>query len=165
MKYIPIGRVVSPHGIRGEVKFKYYNEVQEGISFYTSFFAFSDNKQIILKPEIVKHRNGFFYILFEGFNNPEEVSFLTKKELSVCEEDLPQLPGNEYYEYQLIGLEVLNHRSRKIGKVAEILHTKANDVLVIKGKKEMLIPMVEEYIAQINIKDSYIKITENALFP
>jgi ribosomal 30S subunit maturation factor RimM len=58
---------------------------------------------------------------------------------------------------------VLNRKDEKIGKVERVFHTKANDIIVVMGKKEIFIPMVEGYIARIDLKGSFIKIDEEAL--
>ncbi len=74
------------------------------------------------------------------------------------EEDLPGLEPDEYYEYQLIGLDVINQTGRLLGKVDYIMHTRANDVMVVKGEREILIPMVDIFISSIDIEHSIIKV-------
>ncbi|OPX98604.1 MAG: Ribosome maturation factor RimM [Syntrophorhabdus sp. PtaB.Bin006] len=163
MRCIPVGKVVAEHGLRGEVKFKYYNEVAEGFSEYTSLYAERDGRQTELRPTEIRFQKGFFYIKFEGLDRPETVSFLVNQELCVREEDLPPLDNDEYYDYQLIGLDVTNHRGEKIGKVEQILHTGANDVMVVTGTREIFVPMVEGYISEIDLASSCITIDEDAL--
>jgi 16S rRNA processing protein RimM len=163
MGRVPVGRVVSVHGLKGEVKFSYYNEVKDSFFQYTSFLAEDDDRQILLKPIDARLGKGFFYIRFEGFESPENVSFLVNKELFVREEDLPRLNDDEYYDYTLIGLVVLNQRHEKIGKVEEILHTKAYDIMVVNKKTELLIPMVDTYILEINLDNAFVKVDEDAL--
>ena len=78
------------------------------------------------------------------------------------EEDLPRLGEGEYYDYQLIGLRAINERDEPIGQVTEIIHTKANDVIVIEGEREMLIPMQESFILGIDVNAASIRIAEGA---
>ena len=91
MKWIPVGRVVSTSGIRGEVKFYYYNEVKEDFFDYTSLFVLKGDEYVELKPDEAKYRKHFFYLSFRGLSTVEEVSFLVTKELFVREEDLRPL--------------------------------------------------------------------------
>jgi 16S rRNA processing protein RimM len=158
MKRIPLGRVVSTHGIKGEVKFKYYNEVDEDIYKYTSFSARKGSREIILNPAAINPHKGHFRMRFQGLDSIEEVSFLVNQELTVGEDDLPEPDENEYYEYRLLGLDVLDEKDGKIGTVGRIMHTKGNDILVVTGEKEMFVPMTEEYILAVDLKSSYIKI-------
>ena len=163
MRFIPDGRVVAGHGLSGAVKFQYYNEDVDQFYFYTSLYIEENEGQIKLNPTEVRFSKGFFYLKFEGLNSPEKVSFLINQELCVRENDLPSLDNEEYYDYQLIGLNVVNHNNDFIGKVTQIVHTGANDIIVVAGKEEILVPMVEGLILRIDLKESLIFIDEDAL--
>ena len=78
------------------------------------------------------------------------------------EEDLPRLNEGEYYDYQLIGLKVINEHDEPIGQVTEVIHTKANDVIVIEGEREMLVPMQEDFILGVDVDAASIRIAEGA---
>lgn len=159
MRCVSIGRVVSTHGLKGEVKFWYYNENKEEFYRYSSFLFQDGNKWTGLTPERIRLQKGFFFIKFQDRDCIEKVSPLINLELFVREEDLPLLDSDEYYEYQLIGLDVVNQADELIGKLVSIIHTKANDIMVVKGKREVLIPMVDTYIISIDLKESSIKVS------
>lgn len=163
MKWIPVGRVVSTQGIRGEVKFYYYNEVREDFLRYTSLFVVKGNEKSEIKPVRVRFRNNFIYIRFEGIKSINEASLLVNKELFVREEDLASLGDGEYYEYQLIGLDVINMKKEKIGSVESIIHTGAHDVLMVTGTKGLAVPLVEGFIVEINVGKGIVRIDEEAL--
>jgi len=163
MRYIPVGRVLATHGIRGDIKLHYYNEVKQEFYRYT-FFVIQDGTHIIeLKPTGVRFSKGLFYLHFEGFNSEQEVRFLVNRELSVREEDLPPLGEGEYYDYQLIGMAVYNQEHRHMGIVKEIMHTKAHDILVVSGKDEILIPMIEDYIIHIDLPHASILCNDSVI--
>ncbi|MCX5814036.1 MAG: ribosome maturation factor RimM [Proteobacteria bacterium] len=157
--YIPVGRIVSTHSIKGEAKFRYYNEDKEVFYRYTSFFIKDGDGWGKLELTGISFRKGFFHINFKGLEKPEDLSYLINRELFVKEEDLPQLSENEYYEYQLLGLDVFSENGEELGKVAQIIRTGANDVMLVRGEKEILIPMIEDYISEINVKKVFIKLT------
>ncbi|MHB8109294.1 MAG: ribosome maturation factor RimM [Syntrophorhabdaceae bacterium] len=162
MKWIPVGRVVSTSGLKGEVKFYYYNEVKEEFQF-TSLFSLKGDEYIELTLTGANYRKHFFYLSFRGFTTVEEVSFLVTKELFVREADLPSLDENEYYEYQLIGLDVVTIDGTHLGKVQSLLHTGANDVLVVEGEREVLVPMVEGFIQRIDVHGGQITVNIEGL--
>ncbi len=164
MKYVPVGRIVSCHGIKGETRFRYYNEEKEVLYGYTSFFIHENDRWKRLETAGIHFRKGSFSIRFKGLERPEDVAFLINKELFVREEDLPELEENEYYEYQLKGLTVFNEANEALGKVAEIIHTGANDVMLVKGDREILVPMIEDCIVEINIEEASIRIKGEGLF-
>jgi 16S rRNA processing protein RimM len=165
MKWIPVGRVVSTSGIQGEVKFYYYNEVKEGFFDYTSLFALKGEEHIELHPVEAKYRKRLLYFSFREFATVEEVAFLVTKELFVREADLPRLEEGEYYEYQLIGLEVMTVQGSCLGKVRLVMHTGANDILVVQGEKELMIPMVEGFITDIDIISGTVRVNTEGLVP
>ena len=163
MKWIPVGKVVSTQGIRGEVKFCYYNEVSEDFLRYTSLFVVRDSVKTEIRPAHVRFQKTFVYIQFEGVKKVEEASLLVNKELFVREEDLASLEDGEYYEYQLIGLDVINMKKEKIGSVESILHTGANDVIMVAGAKGLTVPLVEGFVVEIDVKKGFVCVDEEAL--
>ena len=163
MKWVPVGKVVSTQGVRGEVKFCYYNEVSEDFLRYTSLFVVKDSVKTEVKPARVRFQKTHIYIQFEGIRNVEEASSLVNKELFVREEDLASLEDGEYYEYQLIGLDVINMKKEKIGSVESVLHTGANDVLVVAGAKGLTVPLVEGFVVEIDVKKGFVCVDEEAL--
>jgi 16S rRNA processing protein RimM len=163
MKWVPVGKVVATQGMQGEVKFYYYNEVREDFLRYTSLFIVRDNVTTEIRPTRVRFQKNLIYMHFEGVRDIKEAANLVNKELFVREEDLPSLEDGEYYEYQLIGLDVINMKKEKIGSVESILHTGANDVLMVAGPKGLTIPLVEGFIVEIDVKKGFVCVDEEAL--
>ena len=162
MGYIPVGRVLSTRGLRGEIKFRYYNDSESDLCGYAALYADRDGRKIELKPSRVQAQRGHFLIQFGELETSGAVSFLVGKELYVKEEDLPRLSEGEYYDYQLIGLRAINEHDEPVGHVTEVMHTKASDVIVIEGERELLIPMQEGFILGIDMDAASIRIAESA---
>jgi 16S rRNA processing protein RimM len=163
MNFIPVGQIVAAHGLKGEVKFRYYNETGSASLQYRSFFVDQDDKKIKLKLLRARLQGGVFVLQFKGLDTLEKVRSLLKKELFVAEKDLPVLDEGEYYDYQLIGLEAVTEDGRPIGKVRDVMHTGANDILVIEGVSELLVPMMEEYIVDISRDAGFVRVKAEAL--
>ena len=161
MELIPIGKIVSTHGLRGEVKFRYYNEVQEDFSSYTSFFTIAQGGPQEIKPDRIKWAKGFFYIIFENIHTIEDAIPLVNKELFVDVGALPCLEKGSYYDFQLQGLTVFNHKKEPVGIVKEILHQSGSDILIVEhGNEEIFIPMIDEYIDRIDTENSLLVLTD-----
>jgi 16S rRNA processing protein RimM len=161
MKYIPIGQVISAHGMQGDVRFRYYGESEENLKGYRTLFVELDGKKIELKPVSVRRQKNLFLIRFRGLESLEKASFLPKKELLVAEIDLPELEGDEYYDFQLTGMIVVNEQGATIGMVEEVLHTKGGDILSIIGKRNLLIPMRDDFILDVDTRNSRITVRES----
>jgi 16S rRNA processing protein RimM len=57
---------------------------------------------------------------------------------------LPEIDKDEYYWADLVGLQVFNSDGSDLGIIDHILETGANDVLVVKGDRERLIPFLQQ---------------------
>lgn len=63
-----------------------------------------------------------------------------------------QLPSGRYFVHEVLGLQVVDQQGRELGTVAEVMKMPAHDVYVVRrGKKELLLPAVKEYITRIDL--------------
>ena len=63
----------------------------------------------------------------------------------------------------MIGLNVIDVDGAPLGKVESVLHTAANDILVVKGEREYLVPMVEGFIISVNIENGTLEVNIEGL--
>jgi len=164
MRYIPVGRALGAHGIKGEIKFRYYNEAEDDFLRYASLFLKSGDHYTRLELTDRRFRKGLIYLKFKGLESPEEVFPLVNKELFVREEDLPCLDEGEYYDYQLVGLDVVDRGLGPVGKVKAVVHTKENDILVVvTAGEEVFVPLREEFVLRIDLEGASIMIDADAI--
>jgi 16S rRNA processing protein RimM len=64
---------------------------------------------------------------------------------------LPRAQSGEYYWADLIGLAVVNGSAQALGRITDVLQTGANDVLVVAGERERLIPFIAEVIRDVDL--------------
>jgi len=71
----------------------------------------------------------------------------------VRSDSAPPLPLDVYYNWQIVGLEVHTEGGETLGKIAEILQTRANDVYVVRneGGEELLLPAIESVILNVDL--------------
>jgi 16S rRNA processing protein RimM len=70
------------------------------------------------------------------------------------EEAIP-LEEDEYFEHQILGLEVWTAAGELLGEVAEILYTGANEVYVVRGhspRREILVPAIEDVVQVVDLE-------------
>jgi len=91
-----------------------------------------------------------------GFENRDQAIESKGQILAVDRQQLPQLEENEYYWDDLIGLNVYDLQHNDLGKVIELIETGANDVLVVLGEKERLIPYIPQVIVKIDLTEKRI---------
>lgn len=141
-EYVVVGKFGKVHGIKGFIKLISFTDPLQNIFEYLPWYC--DAK--ILKFLEIKNLPSGFAVLLEDFADRDSVQTLTNQEVSVLKSSLPKLKPDEYYWSQLQDLEVENTSGKKLGKVVEIFDTGANDVLIVKGQKKILIPYVKDKI-------------------
>lgn len=155
---INIGRLVNFHGVRGEVK------VISDSDFTKERFAKGSEVEIKGESYVIEshrtHKN-FHMLKFRGVTNLNQVEHL--KDADVKQEDDAveiELNEHEFHYQEIIGLDVLLEDSmEKIGKVTEIFETGANDVWVVQGKEEYMIPYIEDVVKQVDLENSQVIIS------
>ena len=83
---------------------------------------------------------------FDGVHDRDAAADFVGVDIGVPREALPEIEGGEYYWADLEGLLVVHRDGRKLGKVAYLLATGANDVLVVHGNEEILIPFIRDEV-------------------
>jgi 16S rRNA processing protein RimM len=95
----------------------------------------------------------------EGVTTCEAAEALRGSTVFVAEEELPPAGVDEFYNFRAIGCDVITTEGRRLGTVAEIFETGANDVLVVRdGATEVLIPVIADVVKNLDFADRRILI-------
>jgi 16S rRNA processing protein RimM len=88
----------------------------------------------------------------EGLDDLDGAAALVGTVVSVPESALPPPGPNELYVYQLEGLEVVTVGGERLGRVASLFPTGANEVLVVRnGDREYLIPVIADVVKDVDL--------------
>ena len=136
-----IAKIQAHQGLNGWLKIYSYSESIEKFSKYKYFFVLNNKKYIRLDVED-SLINKSIKIKFKNFNSREDSNDYIGKDIYISEDQLDKLKENQFYWNDLIGLNVYLDNEEKIGVVADMIETGSNDVLVIKGDNEILIPYI-----------------------
>lgn len=106
-----------------------------------------------------------FIAKFEGVDQKEAADAL-KGSLLVDRNDLPELEEGDYYDDDLLGLTVINHEGVVLGKVCGVADNGAQDLLEVQPEDEkamsFYIPMVENYVIEIDFEEECVKVDWSA---
>jgi len=95
--------------------------------------------------------------LLPGFNDREQATTLVGQQIFVGRDQLPATAADEYYWSDLEGLEVHTTDGEVLGRVERLMETGANDVLVIRGQREHLVPFVQgQYVTSVDLEGGLI---------
>ncbi len=152
-KAIIVGRLGAPFGVKGWVKVNSFTEPFENIFRYQPWLLSADEKTWhSVKFEACKQQGNGLIVKFADCNDRDAAKLLTHQVVAISSEQLPPAAENEYYWADLEGLTVITKNNDVLGKVDRIMSTGANDVLVVCGEKEYLIPFVQQhYILSVDL--------------
>jgi 16S rRNA processing protein RimM len=153
-RLIAIGELVGAHGVRGEARVRPFNPDSSALGDVSEVFLLrGDAAASRRRLERARPHGGVWLVALEGVRTPEEVRLLVRTQVAIRERDLPGLESGQFYCYQLIGLEVVDDAGATLGRVADVLPTAANDVLVVSGGEgERLIPMIDRVVAAVDLE-------------
>lgn len=157
--FVTIGRITAPHGVRGEVRVLPMTDFPERFDGLERVFVSADGRARAV--EALRWHKQFVLMKLEGVDNRDEADKLRRAFVQVPEDEAHPLPPDTYYVFQLIGLDVFTREGRKLGVVADVLQTGANDVYVVvpeEGGREVLVPAVRHVVLDIDVEGRRIEV-------
>ncbi|MBN1266846.1 MAG: 16S rRNA processing protein RimM [Anaerolineales bacterium] len=156
--YLEVGRIVRPHGIRGQVILASDSQFLTSLPPGTTIYVGSDFEPLIV--ETIRRHQDRYLLLLQSITTREEAETLRNKAVFLDMSELPDLAEDEYYYWQLIGLRVEDTQNRTLGTLKEILETGANDVYILESSSgsEILIPAIKDVIKKIDLDQGLIQI-------
>ena len=141
-----LGRISGLFGVRGWVKVYSYTEPREAVLEFDRWLLSGRNGwQEATVAEGQRHGKTVI-VRIEGYDDRDGAAGLIGTEIGVPRDELPEPDNDQYYWSDLEGLSVVHRDGTELGKVNYLLETGANDVMVVKGDTERLIPFVMDKV-------------------
>jgi 16S rRNA processing protein RimM len=154
--FVAVGRIVRPWGLRGDVKVQSLTDVPERFDPGSTLWLAGTRRTVAAARE---HR-GALYLKLAGVDDAEAAEALRGELLEVPERELAPLDEDEFYNFQLIGLDVRTDAGDVLGRVAEVLPTGGNAVLVVRGDRgELLLPFIDEVVQTVDLAAGLMTVT------
>ena len=148
-----MGRIVAPYGIKGWIKVLPDTEQLDGLLNYKTWQIGKDAGWRSVRLKSGKVHNDVLLAKLEDIND-RDAAFSCKGQLVAVPRDaLPALDETEFYWSDLIGLAVKNQQGVDFGKITDVFETGANDVLVVKGEVERLIPFAAQTVIEVSLAE------------
>lgn len=153
-EFIAVGKVVSPHGIKGEVRVVLLTDYPERFSKGSRVYATLEEKRKPLVVEGSRQIKDALLVKFEGIDTRDQAAEVGKSLLEIKEEELKKLPPGTYWQHEVIGLKVYTVAGTFLGEVTGIMETGERDVYVVgSGEKEVLIPATKEVVKEVRLNE------------
>lgn len=149
--FLVVGRIRRAHGLKGEMIMDVLTDFPERITPGKLIYVADAHEPQQISS--VRSHDNLLLISFKGIDNKDDLARYRNSIVYVKTEGLPDLPENEFYHHDLIGMTVIDEQQKVLGKLVEIMETGANDVYVIVNNEnnEILIPAVDEFILSIDL--------------
>lgn len=139
---VELGRIGAPHGVRGWVKVISDTDPPENIFRYRPWLVGETAMQVA-----EGHRHGKALIArLEGCEERDAAETLKGRSIAVYRDQLPPPRADEFYWADLQGLGVQTLAGEDLGRVSHLFPTGANDVLVVQGVRERLLPFIWDQV-------------------
>lgn len=153
-KYLEAGQIVNTHGIHGEVKIVPWCDSPEFLCQFDSFYI----DEVPTRVERIRIQKGNAIVKLEGIDDADRAVELKDKVIFI-DRDQADLPEGRHFLADLFGLEVRDAESDIVyGTLEDIFTLPSNDVFVVHGEKDYMIPAVDEFIKEINVDKGFVRV-------
>lgn len=143
-----MGRLAAPYGVKGWLRVTSYTELPGNLLDYSPWYLRRQDKwQATTIVSARAHGKGLV-VQLKGCDDRDAAAMLTGTEIGVYRSQLPAAGADEFYWSDLVGMQVIAQDDRVLGKLDHLFETGANDVMVVKGEQQYLVPYIEGQVVQ-----------------
>ncbi len=152
-QYITVGEIVNTQGVHGEVRVIPATDFPERFFKTKKILVLQKGQRREYAIEKAWEHKKFVILKFAEIPDMTSAEKLKGALLQITAEELTPLPKGSYYQFQIIGLKVVDENGLELGTVSHILRTGANDVYEVKRPegKDLLIPALKAIIKKIDL--------------
>ena len=157
--FVILGRIAGLHGLQGGLKVYSYTRPAEGILEYTPWYLDVGGAwQAVVRTDAYARQKRLIAYL-EGFGDRDRATGLVGADIAVRRVQFRPLQVGEHYWVDLIGLGAYTPSGQYLGNVVGMLDTGANDVLIVRGERDRLVPYVEGvYVRNVDLANRRLEI-------
>jgi len=156
-----IGRITSPHGVRGLVKIKIYTDTPKDIENFSYVYSSLGNQPV--KVQYFSSKGDLIIAKIEGVDDRNEAEKLHGVELYIERSELPATKNDEFYYADLVGMEALYVDGLSIGFVTNIMNYGAGDIIEVQDpatNRTLYYPFNKEFIQTVDLKSRTISVNK-----
>lgn len=156
--YLVIGRIVRPHGIKGQVLVALQTDDVQRFSRLERVFL-GDTALPVGVQAVRPHKGGVILTLY-GITTRNQAEGLRGQWVKIPTSEAITLDEDEFFVYQIVGLTAVTPAGTVIGQVEDVLFTGANDVYVVRTPQgELLLPAIADVVHRVDLAAGQIVVT------
>lgn len=154
-----MGRIIAPFGVKGWVKIQPLTAAARNLLAYSRWWLGRGAEWREYEvAEGKAHSEKLVVARLAGCGDRDAAAEFRGSDIAVPRSQLPDTRRGEYYWADLIGLAVVNTAAQALGRIAGVMQTGANDVLVVQGERERLIPFIAEVIREVDPASGVVRV-------
>lgn len=143
-----MGQIASPFGVKGWVRVNAYTALVDNLLDYSPWYLNLQGGWQATEPLAGRLHGKGLVVQLKECNDRDAAAALTGTDIGIYRSQLPPAGADEYYWSDLIGLQVVTREGQVLGVVDQLFETGANDVMVVKGEQEYLVPFIKEQVVE-----------------
>lgn len=150
-EFLLVGKIVRPHGVRGEVGMSLMTQHPEHLLSVKKLFV-GPSHQPHRVDRMRRHQTGMI-VHFTDIKDRDQANLLREKMVYIAIKDAVPLEDGEYYLYQVEGILVVTEEGEELGRLTGLIETGANDVYVVTAPdgRELLLPVIPDVIKNVDV--------------
>lgn len=152
-EFLDCGQIVNTHGIHGEVRVVPWADSPDFLCRFSTLYVDGGALEVATS----RVHKGSVIVRFQGVDTVDGAMVLKGKTVQLRRADA-ELPEGSFFIADIIGLTVVDQDGRKLGTLKEVLSPSQQQVYVVEGEREIMIPAVPEFILETNIEAGYVKV-------
>ena len=159
-----VGVITTTHGIKGEVKVFPTTDDVNRFKELKGCFLVKDGREIPVTCASCNFFKTMVILKFKEFDNINQVEGYRNYDILVDRENAVELSEDEFFLCDIMDADVYDQDNHQVGKLTDILETPASHILVIKDKhgKELLVPLVREWVTEVDTDNKIVRIVRHA---
>jgi 16S rRNA processing protein RimM len=147
-RFVTLGRISGVQGIQGWVRVHSDTSPRENIVNYSPWYLEYGGKRERRKVNAGRRQGKGVVAKLAGCNDRNAAEALIGAVIRIPRSQLPQTAPGEFYWADLIGLRVETLDGVDLGRIDQLFETGANDVIVVQGERERLVPYIWEQVVR-----------------
>ncbi len=155
---VAVGRVLRPHGVRGEVVVEVLSDVPDRFRKGSRLLGVREGAPstrttpaTLIVASSRPHKTGAV-VRFEGYADPDQAAVLRGLDLEVPRAEVPKAPAGTYYQYELLGC-LCRDGDGELGRVVEVVEDGGGLMLIVAGDgRRVPVPFVKEFLRRVDVE-------------
>ena len=156
-----VGVLGRPHGLRGDIALRAHNRQSADLGRVPELLLERPTGRDERRVESIRRSPDGWLVKLAGIDSRTDAEPLINAPVRVRRARLPApLPG-EFFVEDAVGCEVFAEDNRRLGTVGSLMWNGAQDILVVEGETEILIPALPQFVRAIDLAKRRIEVAWN----